>query len=81
MRNVIDEFTHQCLVIRVNCKLKAIDVLTNLFILREGPGHIRSDNGPEFIANALQDWITAVGAKTAYIAPGRPWGERLYRKF
>ena len=35
--------------------------------------HVRSDNGPEFIANAVQDWITAVGAKTAYIAPGNPW--------
>ena len=57
-------------------KLKAIDVidvLSDLFILRGVPGHIRSDNGPEFVAKAVQDWITAVGAKTAYIAPGSPW--------
>ena len=73
MLNVIDEFTHECLAIRINRKLKAIDVidvLSDLFILRGVPGHIRSDNGPEFIAKALQDWIAAVGAKTAYIAPG-----------
>ncbi len=76
MLNVIDEFTHECLAIRVARKLKAIDVidaLSDLFILRGVPGHIRSDNGPEFLAKAVQQWITAVGAKTAYIAPGSPW--------
>lgn len=41
---------------------------------------IRSDNGPEFVAKAVQDWITAVGAKTAYITPGSPLGERLRRE-
>ena len=76
MLNVIDEFTRECIAIRVDRKLKStdvIDVLSNLFILRGVPGHIRSDNGPEFIAKALRDWITAVGATTAYIAPGSPW--------
>ncbi len=76
MLNVIDEFTHECLAIRVARKLKAIDVidvLSDLFILRGVPGQIRSDNGPEFVAKALQEWITAVGAKTAYIEPGSPW--------
>src|SRR5215208_4459398 len=75
MLNVIDEFTHECLAIRVARKLKAIDVidvLSDLSILRGVPGHIRSDNGPEFIAKAVQEWISAVGAKTAYIAPGSP---------
>jgi len=70
MLNVIDEFTHECLAIRVARKLKAIDVidvLSDLFILRGVPGHIRSDNGPEFVARAVQQWITAVGAKTVYI--------------
>ena len=50
MLNVIDEFTHECLAIRINRKLKAIDVidvLSDLFILRGVPGHIRSDNGPD----------------------------------
>ncbi len=76
MLNIIDEFTRECIAIRVNRRLKAtdvIDVLSDLFILRGVPGHIRSDNGPEFIAKALRDWIVAVGAKTAYILPGSPW--------
>ena len=84
MLNVIDEFTHQCLAIRINRKLKAIDVidvLSDLFILRGVPGHIRSDNGPEFIAKALQDWIAAVGTKTAYIAPGSPWENGFIESF
>jgi transposase InsO family protein len=50
-----------------------IDALTDLFILRGPPAYIRSDNGPEFVALAVRDWITAVGAKTAYIEPGSPW--------
>ena len=72
---LIDEFTRECLAIRVDRKLRStdvIDVLSDLFILRGVPGHIRSDNGPEFIAKALRDWITAVGATTAYITPGSP---------
>ena len=76
MLNVIDEFTRECLAIRVARKLKAldvIDVLSDLFSLRGVPGHIRSDNGPEFIAKAVQDWIAAVGSVTAYIEPGSPW--------
>jgi transposase InsO family protein len=76
MLNVIDEFTRECITIRVNRRLKAtdvIDVLSDLFILRGVPTHIRSDNGPEFIARALREWIAAVGAKTAYIMPGSPW--------
>src|SRR5829696_6742795 len=84
MLNVIDEFTHECLAIRVARKLKAmdvIDVLSDLFILRGVPGHIRSDNGPEFVAKAVQKWITAVGAKTAYIAPGSPWENGYVESF
>jgi transposase InsO family protein len=76
MLNVIDEFTRECIAIRIERRLKAvdvIDVLSDLFILRGIPAHIRSDNGPEFIAKALREWITLVGAKTAYIMPGSPW--------
>jgi len=76
MLNVIDEFTRECIAIRIGRQLKStdvIDVLSDLFILRGIPGHIRSDNGPEFVAKAVRDWITAVGAKTAYIMPGSPW--------
>ena len=84
MLNVIDEFTQECLAIRVARKLKAVDVievLADLFIMRGVPGHIRSDNGPEFIAKAVQEWITAVGAKTAYIAPGSPWENGYVESF
>ncbi len=49
-----------------------IDALSDLFILRGVPAHVRSDNGPEFAGKAVRGWITAVGAKTAYIAPGSP---------
>jgi putative transposase len=76
MLNVIDEFTRECIAIRVSRRLNAtdvVDVLSDLFILRGVPGHIRSDNGPEFIAKSVREWIVAVGAKTAYIEPGSPW--------
>jgi len=76
MLNIIDEFTRECLAIRVNRKLNStdvIDVLSDMCIMRGVPGHVRSDNGPEFVAKAVQDWIRAVGAKTAYIEPGSPW--------
>lgn len=84
MLNVVDEFTHESLAIRVQRKLKSIDVidvLSELFILRGVPGHIRSDNGPEFIAEAVQIWIAAVGSKTAYIAPGSPWENGYVESF
>ena len=85
--NVVDDLilslskdTDECLAIRVARKLKStdvIDVLSDLFILRGMPEHIRSDNGPEFIAKAVQTRISAVGARTVYIAPGSP-GENGY---
>ncbi|WP_108861535.1 IS3 family transposase [Ruegeria sp. Alg231-54] len=74
--NILDEHSRECLAIRVKRKLNSVDVidaLTDLFILRGAPRFIRSDNGPEFIAQAVRDWITAVGAQTAYIEPGSPW--------
>ena len=84
MLNVVDEYTHESLAIRVRRKLKSIDVidvLSELFLLRGVPGHIRSDNGPEFIAEAVQKWIGAVGSKTAYIAPGSPWENGYVESF
>jgi transposase InsO family protein len=84
MLNVIDEFTHECLAIRIDRRLNAIDVidvLSDLFILRGVPEHVRSDNGPEFVAKAVQEWIGAVGAKTAYIAPGSPWENGFIESF
>jgi putative transposase len=63
-------------LIRVKRKLNSInviDALTDLFIPRGIPTYIRSENGPEFVAEAVQRWINVVGAKTAYIEPGSPW--------
>ena len=84
MLNLIDEFTHECLAIRVDRKLKStdvIDLLSDQFILRGVPEHIRSDNGPEFVAKAVQDWVRAVGAKTAYIERGSPWENGFIESF
>lgn len=82
--NVVDEFTHEAIAIRVKRKLNSldvIDVLSELFLMRGIPGYIRSDNGPEFIAEAVRNWIGAVGAKTAYIAPGSPWENGYVESF
>lgn len=73
---VIDEYTRECLALKVERKLKSIDVidtLADLFILKGVPSYIRSDNGPEFTAKALREWITRIGAKTLFIEPGSPW--------
>ena len=74
--NVVNKFTKEALTIRVNRRLNfkdVIDVITDLFILRGPPAYVRFDNGREFNAKAMRAWIEAVGAKTAYIAPGNPW--------
>jgi putative transposase len=84
MLNVVDEFTRECLAIRVGRQLRAtdvIDVLSDLFILRGIPGHVRSDNGPEFAATAVKGWISGVGAKTAFIEPGSPWKNGYVESF
>jgi putative transposase len=84
MLNLIDEFTHECLAIRVDRKLKStdvIDLLSDQFILRGVPEHIRSDNGPEFVAKAVQDWVRAVGTKTAYLERGSPWENGFIESF
>ncbi|WP_238193910.1 IS3 family transposase, partial [Methylobacterium frigidaeris] len=84
MLNVVDEFTRECLAIRVARKLKAadvIDVLGELFIVRGVPEHIRSDNGPEFIAKSVQAWIGSIGSRTVYIEPGSPWENGYVESF
>lgn len=84
MLNIVDEYTRECLAIRVARKLNStdvIDVLTDLFIVRGAPDHIRSDKGPAFIAEAVQKWIGAVGARTAYITPGSPWENGYVESF
>ena len=82
--NVLDEFTRESLAIRVRRKLSSadvVDVLTDLFILCGIPTYIRSDNGPEFVAEAVRRWIAAVGARTAFIEPGSPWENGYIESF
>ena len=76
MLTLIDEYTRKCLAIRVGSSLKSDDVLytlSTLFITEGVPDYIRSDNGSEFTAKALREWIGSLGVKTAYIEPGSPW--------
>ena len=82
--NILDEFIRESLAIRVRRKLSStdvIDVLTDLFILRGVPAYIRSDNGPAFVAGTVRGWIAAVGARTAFIAPGPPWENGYIESF
>jgi putative transposase len=73
MLNVLDAFTHDARRSASPASLTPSMILSDLFILRGIPGHIRSDNGPKFVAEAVQKWIAAVGAKTAYIERGGLW--------
>ncbi len=76
MLTVIDEHSRECLAITVARRLRSQDVLETLADLfeRHGPPeHIRSDNGPEFVATALRDWLSRLGVKTLFIEPGSPW--------
>lgn len=84
MLNVVDEFTRECLAIRVARKLGSadvIDVLADLFIARGAPAHVRSDNGPELVAKAVRGWIGGVGARAVFIEPGSPWENGYVESF
>jgi len=73
---VIDEFTRECLALVVARQLRSDEVLhclAKLFVERGTPDFIRSDNGSEFAAHAVRDWLGKVGVKTLFIAPGSPW--------
>jgi len=82
--NIIDEFTRECLRVKVNRKISSqnvIDELFNLFIFRGIPEHIRSDNGPEFTARAVRRWLNRLGVKTLFIEPGSPWENGYIESF
>jgi putative transposase len=73
---VIDEYTRECLALRVARRLgslQVIETLADVMLVRGIPEHIRSDNGPEFIAQELRKWLGKVGTRTLYIEPGSPW--------
>lgn len=82
--NIIDEYTRECLATLVERKIKAdsvIDQLYNLFVFRDVPEHIRSDNGPEFTARAVRKWLSRLGVKTLFIEPGSPWENGYIESF
>lgn len=76
MLTLIDEYTRKCLAIEVGYQLNSqhiLDILKEAFIKEGLPDYIRSDNGSEFTATLVKDWLKALGVKAAYIEPGSPW--------
>lgn len=74
--NLIDEYTRECLMIRPQRRwssAKVIGALADVMVWKGVPEHLRSDNGPEFVARDLREWLSQTGAKTLYIEPGSPW--------
>ena len=73
---LIDEYSRECLALLVERRITSDDVLyclADLFIRHGIPEHIRSDNGPEFTAKVVRQWLGSVGVKTLFIEPGSPW--------
>jgi putative transposase len=74
--SIVDEYTRECLALKCDRGITSedvIDTLAELLAMRGVPEHIRSDNGPEFLAKAIQRWLAQVGVGTLYIEPGSPW--------
>lgn len=81
---LLDEYTRECLAVHADWSIRAVDVITvvEAAMARYGvPSHLRSDNGPEFIAYAIQDWLRAKEVKTIYITPGSPWENPYIESF
>ena len=84
MLAVIDEYTRECLAIRPGRHFRSDDVvacLADLFITHGVPEHVRSDNGPEFTAKVVREWLGHIGARTLYIEPGSPWENGYVESF
>jgi putative transposase len=76
LMTLIDEYTRECLAIRVARRINSFGVLetmADVMLVRGVPEHIRSDNGAEMTAKVVRNWLTQVGAKTLFIEPGSPW--------
>ena len=76
MLTVIDEHSRECLAIRTERKQNqetVLETLADLFLLHGPPEHIRSDNGAEFTATAVRDWLQKLNVQTLFIEPGSPW--------
>ncbi len=81
---ILDEYTRECLTILVKRCISSqdvIDQLFQLFIFRGIPEHIRSDNGPEFTAKRVRDWLANLEVKTLFIELGSPWENRYIESF
>jgi len=81
---IIDEYSRECLSIKVARRITSqdvIDELFNLFVFRGIPEHIRSDNGPEFTAKAVRRWLNRLGIKTLFIERGSPWENGYIESF
>ena len=84
MLPIVDEFTRECLLIDVERSITAKDVIATLeylFAVRAVPAYLRSDNGPEFIADAIKKWLAESGVGTLYIEPGSPWENAYIESF
>lgn len=84
MLTLIDEHTRECLAIDVARSLKSEDVLerlSDLFVRRGLPAYLRSDNGSEFTANKVREWLSRVGVTTLFIEPGSPWENGYIESF
>ena len=82
--NVIDEYTRECLAVKVARRLTSrdvIEVLTDLFIEHGIPVHIRSDNGSEFTAKRVRQWLQRLQVRPLYIEPGSPWENGYIESF
>ncbi len=82
--NIMDEYTGECLAILVKRRITSQDVVDQLFqliIFKGIPEHIRSDNGPEFTAKAVRNWLNRLGIKTLFIEPGSPWENGYIESF
>ena len=81
---ILDEYTKECLAIGVDRHISSQDVIDQmyyLFLFRGIPEHIRSDNGPEFTAKAVREWLNRLGVKTLFIEPGSPWENGYIESF
>jgi putative transposase len=81
---IIDEYTRECLAVLVDRRITSqyvIDKLFQLFVFRGVPEHIRSDNGPEFTARAIRNWLNRLGVKTLFIEKGSPWENGYIESF
>jgi transposase InsO family protein len=84
MLTMVDEYTRECLTIDVARQYRSeqvLDRLAELFVQRGAPAYLRSDNGSEFTATAVREWLERVGVKTLFIEPGSPWENGYVESF